>query len=346
MKNNVAYFKSHLKDNLTPLIYITVLVFMLSLILSIYLQPYRIYDANYDEPIIAYRSCLAIPSTVIGILAYIIPFQQFSIFKKRRNLDCFYSLPISRREIGVVHYLTGLIILAIPYTVSYTANLVLLLVRNTGMNFSPMIAHFFITLILGAVLYTSVTFIINQANSVTDGCVFCVLWSFVFLLITGAIIFFESTFVDSLIGAFPWSAIDIVTTHFQKLVENSAESDTVLSLGSAKTKIISIIWWVAIGIASFFGFFYTFGKRAPEKTEELSDSYFGYRIMIPVYAISGIFALWSVIFWVFICATAFVGYAIYRRSFHFKKTDYVMLGIILLTMIFSYVFGASFLGAK
>ena len=71
-----------------------------------------------------------------------------------------------------------------------------------------------------------------------------------------------------------------------------------------------------------------------EKTEEISSSYFGFRLLIPVYAISAMIALKTVsstiIWFVIVEVLTFIGYTIYRRGFHFKKADIAILGLLLM----------------
>ena len=91
--------------------------------------------------------------------------------------------------------------------------------------------------------------------------------------------------------------------------------------------IAFFIFWVVAGIASTVGFLTTFGKRRMERTEEISDSYFGYRVLIPTYAVSGmiVFAVLDALSWIIIEILAFLGYTIYRRGFHYRRSDIIIL---------------------
>jgi hypothetical protein len=92
-----------------------------------------------------------------------------------------------------------------------------------------------------------------------------------------------------------------------------------------------------MGIAAAVDFFRTFGKRRMEKTEEISDSYLGFRTLIPIYAVTGMLCFQasdSIIFWVIIELFAILGYTIYRRGFHYKKSD---IAILCLLLIFLFV---------
>ena len=157
------------------------------------------------------------------------------------------------------------------------------------------------------------------------------LYSFVFILVLFAFATITEQWDTAILAAMPWGVIDWITTNFQSLVERSKESYG--GYGNTEQYVIWHIFWVIVGIASAVGFFLTFGKRRMEKTEEISDSYFGFRTLIPIYAISGMIAFQdagSIILLVIIELFAILGYTIYRRGFHYKKSDIVWLCVFLI----------------
>ena len=109
---------------------------------------------------------------------------------------------------------------------------------------------------------------------------------------------------------------------------NSASST---NLFTSEREIIISTFWIIAGIASVIGLFFTFGKKRTEKTEEISDSFFGFRTLIPVYAICAIISVnpsnntAGLASFVIIEVLAFIAYTIYRRGFHYKKSDVAVL---------------------
>ncbi|MBQ3000755.1 MAG: hypothetical protein IJD63_03295 [Oscillospiraceae bacterium] len=332
MKDFKKYFHTHLKANLRPLIYIFTLVLVLTLLLSNNLQPSERYDVAAHQFISYYSATLGVPVLFLCVLAYVLPVMEFSFFKKRNNLDCVYSLPISRKTMGAVHYFMGLIILLCAFTASYILNFILLLTRGPGwFHFTPMLAHYFLCLLLGAAMYALMVFVFNAANTQGDGIWFMVLYTFVFFLIGLLITGILDTDVGFAFPAVPWGAISIVTTLYEGLVELGAGKG--YSFYEGLPVILTVILWSLIGIASAVGFFCTFGKRRMEKTEEISDSFLGYRTLIPIFAIGGMLLfqmLDSIIIRVIIQMLAILGYTIYRRGFHYKKSDILFLCISLI----------------
>ena len=329
MTNFKKYFAYHLRSGLKTLVYILVAVLVLTFIMASNGQP----SSNG-----IFRSTIYIPIIFLCIMMYVLPVSEFSFFKKRTNLDCAYSLPISRRAMGIVHYLTGMISLFTVYTASYLVNFIMALSRGPGLfNFAAMACHYFFCLILGIAVYTLMAFVFNEGNTKGDGIWFMVLYTFVFLLIHSALTFF--IYKINVLGdldAVPWISISIITDYFTRLVE--IKSIPPYEVASIELYFKWAIFWIAIGIASAVGLFLTFGKRRMEKTEEISNSFFGYRVLIPLYAVTGMisFGVWDgkVILWVIIELFALLGYTIYRRGFHYKKSD---IAILLLLFIFLFI---------
>lgn len=333
MTNFKQYFRSHMRSNFRSLIYILVAVLFFTFFIAINNQPSPRYDYETGEIIMRYYSTLYIPVIVIGVLSYILPVMQFSFFKKRINLDCAYSLPISRKCMGAVHYLSGLIMLFLAYTASYLLNFILLLSRGPGwFVFTPMIAHYFLCLLLGFAVYSLMAFVFNQANTKKDGIWFMILYTFVFVLIISTVKYITNS-REIAIGEFliPWGLLDSITTIYQSLVEVNTKDK---ELFFATEEFVSwFVIWIVIGVASAFSLIYTFGDRRMEKTEEISDSYFGFKTLIPIYAITGMILFESsnsIILWAIIELLAFVGYTIYRRGFHYKKSDIAILCMLLI----------------
>ena len=316
MTNFKQYFRSHLKANLRPFLYIFVAVLVFTFLLETNMAPH-------------YETALTAPVILICVLAYILPVMEFSFFKKRINLDCAYSLPISRRAMGTVHYLTGLGMLLITFSASYLLNFLLLLSRK-GLNLTPMTAHYFLCLLLGFAMYSVMVFVFNEANTRGDGIWFMVLYTFVFALILALLPQFSSKLYGTGFSFIPWGSFALITEYYQYLVES--EWPWQANFWQAPQKFIGFFFWIVAGIASTVGFFLTFGKRRMERTEEISDSHFGFRTLIPVYAIFGMLATGEgwVIGWLIIECLAILGYTIYHRGFHYKKSEIILLLLLLL----------------
>ena len=342
-----SYMRSHLRANLKTLLYLLGFAIAITFIMSVPGQCTETwYYDEFDNRISRYYyDCmLGLPVTILSVSAFALPLLEFSFFKKRRNLDCAYALPISRREMGLVHFLTGLALLVIPFTCSYFINYVLLLRYPSDFEVSPLLAHYFLTLCFGVCIYAINTFIFNEANSVIDGVCFVILWTFVFVLVSLSIsrVLYdlmgweryselELNFLDSEM-IIPIGPLSALTTEYAYVVEQTRWAD-LQDFWADSGNLFWMAALVILGIGAMVGFVFTFGRRAAQKTEEISDSWFGYRVMIPIYAVCGMLLFDEPGMWLIIEGIAFVGYVIYRKGFHLKKSDWMVLALLVFFLL-------------
>ena len=325
------YFRSCFKENLMPLFFITLISLVYCLIFAVLYQPFRYY-LDYDNYVTYYRTTLEYPVIVLGLLCYIVPVLQFKRFKKRRHLDLYYSVPVSRRELGATHFLVGLITVVVPYTLCYLENFIVMLTRPAGSyDFLPMIGHYFLCLLLGIFSYSLFSFVFNQANTVIDGCIFMVIYSFAFALLTEPIeLLLRNTVNISNFGIEPVTLLGNATLYFENLIELK----TVYGYSSfydSYIQIWQIIAWMIVGVVALILFLLLFGRQPAEKTEEISDSWFGYKVLIPVLAALAmlIYSLpandGGVITWFWVELITLIAYTVYRRGLRYKKSDIAVL---------------------
>ena len=340
MTNFKQYFRLHLKENVRNIICILVSVLTLTFLIAISADPeWRSSPVDGTE-LLSFGGTLYVPTVFIAILVYILPFMEFSIFKKRINLDCLYALPISRRTMGLVHYLTGLIVLFGVFTISHLFNFILLLSRGlTWYNPPSMIVHYFLCLLFGFAMYSIMSFVFNEANTKGDGIWFMILYTFVFMFLICTIenkVGIRNSSVDSYLNHenwLPWIFFAQMTISYWSFKLGSAD----VSFWLTQENVIVFVFWIIVGVASAIGLFLTFGKRRMELTEEQSDSFFGFRVLLPIYAICGMLlcgGLEYIFFTVIIELFTIFGYTIYRRGFHYKKSD---IAVMLLLLIFLFL---------
>ena len=323
-----SYMRSHLRDSLKTLLYLVAFSVAVTLIFSGSNQCYPNEDYIDGEWIVTgyyYSSMLGIPVTILANSCFALPVLEFSFFKKRRNLDCAYALPISRREMGIVHYLTGLLLLVIPYTCSYLINFLLMLRYPGAFDYRLLFEHYILCMLLGICIYSVYVFVFNEANSTGDGVWFIILWTFVFYLIARAL--FGISYYDNLSEmGISFMALNGFTASYMDIIDGDRVALTANIWENTKG-MIYISLWLVLGILSMIGHYLTFGKRPAQHTEEVSDSWFGYRVMIPIYAVCGM-VLWQDIgAWLIVEVIAVVGYMIYRKGLHLKKSDWISLAV-------------------
>jgi hypothetical protein len=185
-------------------------------------------------------------------------------------------------------------------------------------------------------------FIFGQANTVFDGALFCVMWTYGTVLVTGYItgiisnVFtyqMTATFYNDLLEipwliGFPFSTLDKLNLLFKFSIE---PKNVELEYGGYYDIITRHYWmfflWLAVYVACAYGYFRTFARKGVEKAGEVSDTWFGYRLLIPIYGFmmvrQGGFDILTVLWLIMM----FIGYIIYRRGMRFTKSDIIVLAV-------------------
>jgi hypothetical protein len=191
-----------------------------------------------------------------------------------------------------------------------------------------MIGHYFFCLLFGFLIYSFFVLVFNMANTKGDGIWFIILYTFLVILVCGALSLLGVDLFDTeLYCAMPWGVIDALTSDYKDLVEMNVSGG--LKFFERGRAVFWLVFWIVVGIASAVGFFLSFGKRRMEKTEEISDTWFGYRLLIPIFAVCGMIVFHDLIFGIIIWLFAVIGYTIYRRGFRYKKSDLIILALLI-----------------
>ncbi|MBO5870256.1 MAG: hypothetical protein J6Q89_05845 [Clostridia bacterium] len=387
MKTNKSYFLHQLKANSRPLIVVAICVLILGFYICIdnmdrvYTHYYNddtqqyvhIIDKEhpngqyYDEVLdkmVDYKTppreiktrelALYYPVVLLVIMCYVVPVWMFAFTKKRRNLDCCYSLPISKRGFGMTNYLVGLVLVFIPFLLSYIQNLIIYASISFEMfknlDFSVLTTHFLICILMGLILYTLFVFVFNEANTVLDGCIFIIAYSVIgfFILLSVSNVFnfnLYDYYVLKLDGecAIPFAYFGELLSNYETTVERGVMSH-ITNAWADKGAKFWFIFWTIVGILSFVGFVLGLNNKKAEQTEDISTSVFGYKTLIPLAAIPGVistldfnppYSYGDAISAMFITLAAVVGYTVYRRGVKYKISDYVVMGILLLFTVIS-----------
>ncbi|MGI6714076.1 MAG: hypothetical protein ACOX3K_03385 [Bacilli bacterium] len=294
------YFAYTLRKALWP----TVIIFVIALLQII--LPEALTEAYYSagSPGIGYEyfyiDTPPIMSLVIFFLgaSFGIPILQFHFAKNTRLVDQYYSAPIKRKHLLLTNWLVGYLMLA-----ALTIVIVLLLILTVSSKPNVYVMkHFFVLipflLIAELFLYSINSFIFHQANSILDGIIYMVLsivlvfmvWSTIlglippfdfedkpklptFLTISPFIYLMEDTFLEFLIH--PTSEIT-GRPDLTRLPTLKIELGTILDL---------VYLLVLSGISVFFLLFMA-KKEKVERARQISDSYVGYKVMLPIFILT------------------------------------------------------------
>ncbi len=334
------YFKYRLRKVLFPTLIFTFLISMLLVVvLSTNLRSldnrYYKNDDIYLDPMV-----YIIP-WIVGIAAVVLPVSETQVFKKTRSLDFLLPMPASRANIALCHYLTGLLQLIFITAVPTVVHALMLSLSGLPFNTLYIFPMYIMTLYGGICIYTVGVFLFSKGNNLLDGIVsmfgFPVAIYTFFLTISLKVEAYP--FLDDMpyikLGRekFPlYACMDIFsllgapTSEYSYLIAGRA--NRVTAIGNSYT-FLCILWGI-FAIAALVGFIFHMRSYRAEKAGDISDSYFSYRLIIPVIALSFIiFGQIDIgIGFMLIFIGTVVGYFIYRRSFRLKPADIAVIAFM------------------
>lgn len=290
-------------------------------------------------------------TVITCILCTVIPILEFSSFHNRKNADTMLSMPISRPKLALVHFLNGAWQIAALVT-CYISMYAVFVYQNgqkcyeiTGYalygDMKMFIPYYFVAILSALMVYSFFVLVFNFANNVADGVVFVLAYTLAgWILGVGVDQLFRIhrilVFVDDLI---PYTLIiDVDENFFDALMNEMFMPGEAFKNGWMMEHMITPALIAAVGILVFLGCLICLFKfKKAEKIEGISNSPFGYALLIPLYGMSISAILFSNSFEIqtsaFIIIPMVVGYMIYRRSFKLKIIDLIMLALTVGMMI-------------
>ena len=343
-------FAYEIKRNLLPLAIFTAIAVVLS-IFSCLLTRLE-YQSSIDGTYTLYNACLSVFAVILCALCFVVPVLQFSYRMKMNSVDLWYSLPISHKQLTFVRILGGMVLIAVPYTLSYWLGVTVIALRGAHFDYIWYLPNYFVCLALGAMLSGVNAFIFTRANRVGDGIIFMIAWACILPLLMNLI--FPQSLWNTWSDAVPielssYYGIGRYSDFLSCFFTASPVAWTSVYFGDCILKMsvysvdmyhTSVFLGIAIGVgaaeavAAYLALFLLADRDKAENADQMSSSWMGYKVLIPAYLVLGLRMLRSLyietLYALFILAVvliiAFIGYFAYRRSFRLKWYDLVTLG--------------------
>lgn len=285
---------------------------------------------------------------LLALAAFLLPKMELKQFKNRRNLDLWYQMPISRRNLAVVHFANA----CVQVFIAYLLGLVFLAIKcfRYDYEFLPVLCFVLSTFIVFIPILGYNMFIYDRANSSKDGVIFQIAY---ISLIPTVLCAFLSLLARLSIWDFNYSSLivailygpNIVFYNIIELFDFEASSSTSFNEYNYYRTIfdeyfvISMII-VIVSIVATVSFFVLYGKTPSHKIEDISDSWFGYKTLIPVFSVSTSLLLGSAALYTWLGAAilCYIAYVVYRRSIKIKKIDILMIvGLTILSIVWGLI---------
>ena len=285
--------------------------------------------------------CLWVPSAILGVLAAVLPLLRLSAFKSRRNIDTLYSFPLSRRKMVAVQLGMGIGEMFCAFTLSYLYFIFLYKLKAGAFHLFWLLPNYFAALMGGLILYFFVAFFFWQGNTVADGIVFAIGFAGApALFVLDLSILFNSSLMSEVVWYLPfWHLNNTTGLFYYKAMQDSPEVMEVMGeqlsnnaysweLDSLANKFYMYIVWFFVACILAAMLFYFAGRSKAEKAGDISDSFLGYRTLVPFYGYSILLnsteRAWE--FSPIIYLLMIVGYILYRRGFKLRMSDWICLG--------------------
>ena len=358
-----VYFKRHFMSTwIRPIIFSTFGILLLMVTIN---AEYNSWNNDYDSGRLITESLLGYVTIFTAIIATIVPILEFSHFNNKKNIDTLFSLPIDKTKMLLAHYINGILHITLSVTAIYVVWIVSwVYAPYTALHEGySMLSYVFI--MLGAiVLYTIYSAVFLQANTTVDGCAFMLLHSFVFFIMLHLvyILFHEYTELElnglrNLLSStvLPLGLLDRITICFDSIIEPhvdyiviggnyTTETAYIYEYGNIADVPINsylpiFIFYILLAVGGAILTLKTFKLRSPLNVGEISDSWFGYKVLGPIFSICGVLIfnsqeLFNVPFSIFVVIFMFLGYMLYRRGVKFKIPDIIVMSVTTLIAIF------------
>lgn len=336
-----SYFKYSFKTSLKTV------MFILAFGIVVYLIPLS-QSHNFT-----YTTNVGLLITYVACLCYIVPIFQMNYLKKKRILDCYYSLPIDKKGIVLNNYLIGLLEIIIPYIILYWAGFIV--VYSSGVasyfRFEYYVPLFFVVLLSITVLYTIITFVVSQNNTNIDACISLVFYTFILSTILSVVSNVLSIFIDTKIDSESFSLFYpfvILGNYYNSLIMQDKYLDSSWwdYPKLTNSNIAAFIVLGIMGVISFVLLLLFANKSKAENAEEISLSPFSYTSCLPIYLFCGVFAVslegsTTIFIWIFIILAVYLVLKViqYRKIKLSPKVLILPVIIIIIAFILGSFFG-------
>lgn len=285
-------------------------------------------------------------SVMGGLLAAVVPVWMFAYKMKKRSVDLYYALPLKRGQVLRVKYLLGLFAVYAPYTVAFFLGVLAALLKYplNAIAGEYYLAAYFASLPAIFCIYSITGFVFTRANRIIDGIAFVIFWMVALIVVTGALGRFVHVIFEDLYS--PIAPLSKVSDYFSMRVEipnaterYSSEYIANMAVGFTLTGLMTVAATVLL--------FLTERKSKAENIGGVSESPFGYKVMIPLLTVCILIStqmvenIYQIFMAVIIASAAFMLTALYRHTFKIGKVQAIIfassvgLGVVL-SIIASY----------
>ncbi|MDE7463466.1 MAG: hypothetical protein K2M48_00410, partial [Clostridiales bacterium] len=237
------------------------------------------FESEWSTP----ESGLTVLVIMGGALAAVVPIWMLAYKMKKRSVDLYYALPLKRGQVLRVKYLLGLIATYAPYTLAFLFGIVAAAIkyRAQAIGVGYYFAAYFASLPALYCIYSIISFVFTRAERLIDGIVFAVFWMFAAFAVASSVEMFFNAVASSMYA--PFSPFETIAEYFSPLIETPALPHEHYGVGTLVNMSIGYVLTGLPAVAATVLLFVTEQKAKAENLGGVSDSPFGYKVMIPLF---------------------------------------------------------------
>lgn len=344
------YFLYELKKARWQLIIITAIFTILFGTIAAVMKPqtsFESYDTsgNLTVTTITKPTLNSLIGGAMNLMCFIAPVLVYQFKMNKRTVDCYYALPLKKQKLYFVKTLVGLLLVLIPFTIAYWATFLIILIKpNNPYNMGWFVPTYFGMIFFALCLYGFNAFAFTRGNSIVDGIALMIGYQFVMLLIVLLPWVWSQGDLFSpiyLLDFVPEWGLGFFTIHMELRIVGSPVMSELNSIGLTELNlnVMTFLMPALRGIAGYGLFFFLLKYDKAEDSQQISDSWFAYRTLIPIFAatiiglIEGMLLEISLsvalVVFVMFAISVFVLCIVWRRKFAFGKTGWIVFGVSL-----------------
>lgn len=258
----------------------------------------------------------------LGALCYLSPALVYSFKMSKRGVDAYYALPLKKEKLYLVKTLVGLLLVLVPYTLMFWSGFLTLLFRaGNPYDMFWYVPAYFGGALLGICLFGLNAFLYTRGNTVADGFVFMIAYvPFFVMLYTYFIQAFNLSAYPPEAGFFSFGGL---------MGFGDSMHDLILRYENVTLPPLTFVVMPVLGVAGYALLFALLPYEKGENAEQVSDSWFGYKTLIPIYT-AFLLALnlnaFDMIWFCTVAVAAIVATVVYQRKFKFHLKWWGMIG--------------------
>ncbi|MDY0277993.1 MAG: hypothetical protein RBQ97_07905 [Acholeplasma sp.] len=362
------YFKHHFKESLIPTFIMAGIgsIIYLGMIFTEGLKP----RVNNQGDIYLESLSLQYFSVLLIALVIIIPIFQTNYLKDKKSADLYLSLPFKKNELLLTHLLIGFIQVVIVFTIVYWVGFVgvvinfasysdvldkivsLYNISRSGYHYIYYVPLYFISLGVAIIPYIITSFVYLKANNKIDGIIMIIMYLLIPVLLLEII---SQTFLIYEIDSMYYTSVSFIpffVYKFNNLINQNQRYSYGINYNIFENILIPLLVYVVLTVVAVIIMFKDEKKRTAENIEGITESYYGYKVLLPVLiSLIIIFSVMSsemyIIGFIFGALSIFA-FMIYKRTFKIPTKYYIIwvaliVGSLALSAVFIEIREALFL---